>query len=79
LRYIKGILNFRIKFIKGVDAQSLGYCDSDWGGCYDDMSSTSGCCFSLGSGVFTWSSKKQQSMAQSSVEVEYMTTSLTTS
>jgi hypothetical protein len=45
-----------------------GYTDSDWGGCVDDSRSTSGYLFSLNSGVFTWSSKKQEITAQSIAE-----------
>jgi hypothetical protein len=43
------------------------------------MKNTSGYAFSLGSGVFSWSSKKQQSVAQSSAEVEYVSAALVTS
>ena len=50
----------------------LGYSDNDWGGCVDDSRSTSGYLFSLGSGFFTWSSKKQETTAQSTVEAEYI-------
>jgi hypothetical protein len=57
----------------------LGFCDSDWGGYVDDMKSTSGYTFSLGSGVFSWSSKKQQLVAQSSVEAKYVSAALATS
>jgi hypothetical protein len=49
-----------------------GYTDSDWGGCVDDSRSTSGYLFSLNSGVFTWSSKKQETTAQSTAEAEYI-------
>eukprot|EP00253_Pinus_taeda_P002716 PITA_02716 len=38
--------------------------------------STSGCCFGLGSAVVSWFSRKQQSVALSSAEVEYMAASL---
>ena len=57
----------------------LGFCNSDSGGCADDMKSTSGYAFSLGSGVFSWASKKQQSVVQSSAEAEYVSVGLTTS
>ncbi|GJV94795.1 retrovirus-related pol polyprotein from transposon TNT 1-94 [Tanacetum coccineum] len=49
------------------------------GGCTDDMRSTSGYIFSLGSGVFSWCSKKQQMVAQSSAEAEYVAAALATS
>eukprot|EP00253_Pinus_taeda_P011230 PITA_11230 len=38
--------------------------------------STSGCCFGLGSTVVSWFSRKQQSVALSSAEAEYMAASL---
>ena len=43
------------------DVELFGFCDSDWAGSMDDMKSTSGYCFSLGSGIFSWASKKQES------------------
>ena len=45
----------------------------------DDMKSTSGYAFTLGSGIFSWASKKQATVAQSSAEVEYIATTMTTS
>ncbi|KAG6502054.1 hypothetical protein ZIOFF_041941 [Zingiber officinale] len=52
---------------------------SDLGGSLDDMKSTSGYCFSFGSAIFSWVSKKQQSVAQSSAEAEYISASVATS
>ncbi|KAG6538570.1 hypothetical protein ZIOFF_003694 [Zingiber officinale] len=52
---------------------------SDLGGSLDDMKSTSGYCFSFGSAIFSWLSKKQQSVAQSSEEAEYILASVATS
>jgi hypothetical protein len=40
-----------------------------------DRKSTSGYCFSLGSAMISWSSWKQGSIAQSTVEVEYIAAS----
>ncbi|KAL0294285.1 UNVERIFIED_CONTAM: Retrovirus-related Pol polyprotein from transposon RE2 [Sesamum radiatum] len=51
--------------------------DSDWAGSADDMKSTSGYTFSLGSGIFSWASKKQATMAQSSAEAEYIAAAAT--
>ncbi|KAA3486344.1 pleiotropic drug resistance protein 3-like [Gossypium australe] len=65
LRYIKGTLSYEVKFEKGNELRLVGYSDSDWAGSVDDMKSTSGYFFTLGSSVFCWSSKKQQTVAQS--------------
>ena len=45
---------------------------SDWAGSYDDMKSTSGYCFNLGSRVFSWCTKKQEIVAQSIAEAEFI-------
>ncbi|MCO5606455.1 hypothetical protein L7F22_060643 [Adiantum nelumboides] len=45
--------------------------DAGWGGSIEDRRSTSGYCCSLGSGMITWSSKKQPTIALSSTEAEY--------
>ena len=37
------------------------------------MKSTSGCCFSMGSSVITWFSRKQSYVALSTVEEEHVT------
>lgn len=50
----------------------FGYCDSDWTGCSEERKSTSGHVFSLGSGAVSWSSKKQDVLALSSSEAEYV-------
>eukprot|EP00253_Pinus_taeda_P023488 PITA_23488 len=48
-----------------------GYTDFGWAGSVDDRKSTTRYVFSLGSGAFTWTSKKQQAVALSSTEAEY--------
>ncbi|CAL9010923.1 unnamed protein product [Prunus brigantina] len=52
-----------------------GFCDSDWSGSEDDMKSTSGYAFTFGSGVFSWASVKQQCVALSTAEAEYVSAS----
>ncbi|XP_052479636.1 secreted RxLR effector protein 161-like [Gossypium raimondii] len=73
LRYVKGTLSYGIKFEKGKELKLTGYSNSDWDRSVDDMKSTSGYCFTLGSRVFYWSSKKQQTVAQSTAKTEYIT------
>jgi hypothetical protein len=53
-----------------------GFTDVDWVGCAEDRKSTSGCCFNIGSGIISWFSRKQKSMALSSAKEEYMVASL---
>ena len=71
VRYIKGTLSYDIQFSCIENFELHGYADSDWAGSCDDMKSTSGYCFSFGSGIFSWCSKKQEIIAQSTVEAEY--------
>ncbi|GJZ39745.1 hypothetical protein Tco_0586308 [Tanacetum coccineum] len=79
LRYLQGTKDFGIKYVKNANINLHGFCDSNWGGCTDDMKSTSRYIFSLGSGVFSWCSNKQQTVAQSLVEAEYVAAALATS
>ncbi|XP_016732010.1 secreted RxLR effector protein 161-like [Gossypium hirsutum] len=72
LRYVKGTLGHGVKFERAKELKLVGYSDSDWAGSVDDMKSTSGYFFTLGLGVFSWSSKKQQTVAQSTAEAEYI-------
>ncbi|KAG8503694.1 hypothetical protein CXB51_001702 [Gossypium anomalum] len=72
LRYIKGTLSHGLLFSKAAELKLKGYTDSDWAGSKDDMKSTSGYAFTLGSAMVCWSSKKQSLMAQSIAEAEYI-------
>ncbi|XP_038904259.1 uncharacterized mitochondrial protein AtMg00810-like [Benincasa hispida] len=59
-------------FTRSKEFKLVGFSDSDWGGSIDDMRSTSGYCFTLGSSVFSWSSKKQEIVSQSIAEAEFI-------
>ena len=76
LQYLQGIVDYGLDYRQGDGVRLAGYTDSDWAGCASDRKSTSGCCFVLGSAVVLWFSQKQQSVALSSVEAEYMATGL---
>ncbi|XP_031258761.1 uncharacterized protein LOC116116853 [Pistacia vera] len=64
LRYVKGSAELGIWFKKTENLQLIGYLDSDWAGCIDDMRSTLGYVFFLNSRAICWHSKKQETTAQ---------------
>ena len=49
-----------------------GYVDSDWASSAIDRKSTLGCCFSMGSVMISWFSRKQSCVALSTAEAEYV-------
>jgi len=57
---------------KGASFTLLGYSDLDFVGCRVDRKSTSGGCHLLGCSLVSWSSKKQNSVALSTAEAEYI-------
>ena len=71
LRYIKGTKSFSLKFTP-TDAALKAYTDSDWASDAEDRRSISGFVVTLGSSPISWKSKKQQTVALSSCEAEYM-------
>ncbi|XP_062093566.1 secreted RxLR effector protein 161-like [Humulus lupulus] len=79
LRYLQGTKLYGIWYEVMNESKLISYTDSDWVGSMDNMKSTSGYAFTLGSGIFSWASKKQATVAQSSVEAEYIAAAMTTS
>src|SRR5882724_7983005 len=55
----------------GPKIKLTGWVDSDWGACTDTHHSMSSYAFSLGSGLVSWSSKKQPTIV-SSTKAEYI-------
>jgi hypothetical protein len=76
LRYLRGIVEYGLRYLGDGEVKLQGYSDSDWVGSATDRKSTSGCCFSLGSMMISWFNRKQTSVALSSTEAEYMATVL---
>ena len=65
LRYLKGTMNFGLKFTISNDPLKLtGYCDSDWGSS-DDRRSITGYCYKLNNNgpLISWKSQKQRIVA----------------
>ena len=72
MRYLIGTCNMGLWYPKGASCSLLGYSDSDFAGCKLDRKSTSGTCHFLGNSLISWHSKKQVSVALSTVEAEYV-------
>jgi hypothetical protein len=72
LRYIRGTINYGLRYTTSSNIQFHGFTDSDWVGSAEDRKSTSGMCFSLGSAMISWGNRKQKSVTLSTAEVVYM-------
>lgn len=71
LRYLKGTMDYSLVY-QGKDLKLIGYSDADWAGDLDERKSTSGYAYILNGGAISWSSKKQTSIALSTMEAEYI-------
>jgi hypothetical protein len=72
LKYVNGTSDYGILYAHDENSKLIGYCDADWAGSADDRKSTSGGCFFLGNNLISWFSKKQNSVALSTAEAEYI-------
>ena len=78
LRYLKGTVNFALKYQKSECGTLIGYSDSDWANDPDDRHSTTGNVFLMANGAISWLSKKQAIVALSTSEAEYVALSSAT-
>jgi hypothetical protein len=80
LHYLKGTANMSLTFgCKDCNSTDLvGWTDSNWAHDPDLHHSVGGFTFEIASGSISWSSKKQPTVALSTVEAEYMAASNTT-
>ena len=76
LRYLKGTINFTLVYRKADKIELTGYADADWGN-GTDRKSQSGYCFYLSSNSspISWSSRKQNLVATSTCDAEYVSLS----
>jgi hypothetical protein len=79
LRAVKRIMRYLVYtpklgrwYPKGSTFDLIGYSDADWAGCKIDRKSTSGTCQFVGRSLVSWASKKQNFVALSTVETEYI-------
>jgi hypothetical protein len=68
MRYLKGTLYYGISYDGDHDFTLSGYTDSNWDGSASDRKRNLGCCFSLGSAMISWKSRKKSSIALSTTE-----------
>jgi hypothetical protein len=73
MRYLVLTPNIGLWYSKDSRFELIGYSDVDYVGCKIDKKSTSGTCQFLGWSIVTWYSKKQNYIALSTTEAEYVT------
>ena len=72
LRYLKGSQDIGLHIQPAKEQCLIGFSDADWAGSLDDRRSTGGYCIYLGPNLVSWSSKKQEIVAQSTEEAEFI-------
>ena len=75
-RYLKDTIDIGLWYPKCDNFELICYSDADFGGCKIDRKSTSGTCHFLGHSLLSWHSKKQNSVALSTTEAEYIAVGL---
>nr|GEY91015.1 copia protein [Tanacetum cinerariifolium] len=74
-RYLRGIVNTGLWYSKDYCFELTGFSNVDYVGCKDTFKSTFGEAQFLGEKLVSWSSKKQDCMALSTAEAEYVSLS----
>jgi hypothetical protein len=72
MRYLVYTSKFGLWYPKGSTFDLIGYSYAEWTGSKIDRMSTSGTCQFLGRSLVSWASKKQNSVALSTVEAKYI-------
>ena len=72
VHYLKGTRNLSLNLGGSKAGHLIGFCDASYANCMDTRCSTGGYCFSLSSGMVTWAARKQTTMAQSTMDAEYI-------
>nr|GFA49708.1 uncharacterized mitochondrial protein AtMg00810-like [Tanacetum cinerariifolium] len=72
LWYLKGTINWGLWYPKDTAMALMVYVDADHASCQDTRRSTSGSAQFLGDKLVSWSSKKQQSTAISTMKAQYI-------
>jgi hypothetical protein len=76
LRYLHGTVGYGLRYVSDGKVTLQGLTKSNWVGSAVHKKSTSRCCFSFGSGMISWLSRKHTSVALSTTEAEYIAASV---
>ena len=72
MRYLQRTKDYMLVYRKMENLEVLGYTDSDFAGCSDDLKSTSGYIFMMVEGAISWKSVKQTLRASSTMQAEFV-------
>ncbi|XP_070019535.1 secreted RxLR effector protein 161-like [Nicotiana sylvestris] len=72
LRYLKNTTDLCLWYPKGSNSNIVGYANAEYAGFLVDRKSTSCMAYFLGSCLVSWATKKQNSVALSTAEAEYV-------
>lgn len=73
----RGTTDYGTLYHPSAMAKLIGYTNSDWAGSGDDKKSIADYAFTLGSGILSWISQKQDSVVQSIAEAGYVVATMT--
>jgi len=65
-------MHYRITYKGNTDLNPIGYVNSDFAGCQNTHCSTEGNIFLVSDRPVSWENKRQETVALSTVEAEYM-------
>ena len=74
LRYLKGTVDYGLKYEANQKINLEGYEDSCWVGSANDRKSTSRCYFSMGSSMISWFGRMESCIVLSTVEAKDVAT-----
>ena len=72
VHYLKGTRDLSLNLGGSKAGHLIGFCNASYANCVDTRCSTGGYCFSLSSGTVTWAACKQKTVAQSTMDAEYI-------
>lgn len=71
-------MNLKVTYDRGESSNLVGYCDADWAGDESTRRSTTGYALIFQGAPVSWNSRRQQTVALSTTEAEYMSMSAAT-